>query len=521
MAANPFSGSLGKYGAPAVRPLPDFHRPTPVRPISFPRRPLPRVPRVYPVPRVRPRFPLFPGARPGRLPFGKRPPLVYPFPPGVRRAFPWIEAAYPFVAIGLWYLLQPGGYAVPDGWIKCWDFGGPKEKMSGPTLSWAETCSLTAGDVLLGGQVPSGDYGDEIHIPAHPWELAIWFGPSEASGTRMQYTEKWRYPDKPGMEPEQWWRFVPETWTVPEFIPLNPPWYIPWIGQPEPFPIPYPVYPGTPPMPSYDPEGDPHPFPLGRPEPNPNGDADDVVRPRPFDIPSINLPVDVDAPPAPPVPGIHVPEPPDPDEREGKKRIKGNKAAWWLARLAEKGINSFTETDDVVSAIYKALPWKLRRWRGRDGVWRDRDINTASRLARIHELFGDLNIGDAITNVIQNEASDEAWGKLGQMFKRRAQELGDAGLWAGFRGFQAGENNKKYVWDELYKRLAEEAAKKQGQRYYFTREYDPATKQWYKKRHVRPMTQIPWLRTQSQWSHAFTDGKGHYIGGSRYYYRKG
>ena len=65
-------------------------------------------------------------------------------------------------------------------------------------------------------------------------------------------------------------------------------------------------------------------------------------------------------------------------------------------------IGSYTEVDDTVAALYKGLPWKLRRWRGRDGVWRDRDITSVDRAKRLYQLLGQLDVQKGVKRSSNN-----------------------------------------------------------------------------------------------------------------------
>ena len=183
------------------------------------------------------------------------------------------------------------------------------------------------------------------------------------------------------------------------------------------------------------------------------------------------------------------------------------------------------EVDDYVSAIYRALPWRLRRWRGRDGVWRDRGANTADRLQILYDNLGQLSIQGAIRNLVENEASDRAWGAVGNSLKRRARELGDAGLWNGLRGPGAGTPLNKDQWDAQKARTQEEwrqrIARGEYHNWYSTRSYNPQTNRWERHLHQRPVTAIPWYRQESRYPRRvpLTGADGAYtVERPRYYY---
>jgi len=500
MASNPFKYSVG--GLPGVGPGSDPRSGTwvPPRRDLGDTRNIPWRPRTGGTPKVTVKP--FPNPwKPPTTVFGKKPPLDFtrpgwPVGNNVGRFLPGAVAAA--LLLG-YYLIRPGAYKFPSGWIKCWDVGGPKHAMSGPTLFAGDTCSTGAPDYLLGGQVPSGNYGDPIVVPTFPWEQSIWFGPLTSTGPdRMQYTEKWRYPDLPGVSGPFLIPFEPGAVIIPE-VPL--PWApifpgVTWM------PVPWapPISPTTP-QPNPDPRTDPTPEPYGPP-------ATTVV-PVPSVVPSVDI--NTDLPGVTPFPNVHVQEWPKEPDKEKKKRLTGKQSAAWLAALEASG-TSYMEMDDVVSAIYKGLPWQVRRWRGRDGVWRDRDITSADRMSRIYELFGKLDIAKAIENVASQEMADTVIGSIGNQLADRARALGDAGLYNRPVGFQYGNNKVAENWKELDRLRKEEAARNilAHTRTYKVKKYDATTNSWYWEEHVRPFTQIPWFRQRSNYNGLARPGMGEY-----------
>lgn len=197
---------------------------------------------------------------------------------------------------------------------------------------------------------------------------------------------------------------------------------------------------------------------------------------------------------------------------------------WW--KFLNKGVASFTEIDDAVSAIYKGLPWQYRRWKGRDGVWRDRDITTKTRSERLYSLVGKIDIQTAVTELIKNEFSDRAFGKVGNRLKRRTKELADEGLWGGFQGLGQNPNRFNDSWDEVYKKLKREATEREKRlglrhNWYYTRHWDADKKTFVGKWRQRPVTQIPWYRQRSAYDRR-VDLTGQWYGAKdyrpRYYY---
>lgn len=488
MASNPFKSN----STPARRPSVRSPRVNPVPKEPFPRRKLPRVEPLRPPVRRVPTGPLFPGRRlPVKPPFGKR----WPVPAKVGAGFrvPWgrilsnplvIDGA---LMAGAWLFPTPG-YKMPSFMSQCWDFGGPKQKMSGP-IRVPAGCSGTDIYKNLTGQVPSGKYGDTITFTSTNLGQTVFFGPATSGGTRMTYTECWSRPDAPsGTYPSPVkvpylrplpleWPDMPPDWWVPRVDPLAPegPAVAPPVDHRRPYP-------------NGDPLGDPEADP--RTEPTTEPYSPPVTRV--IDVPSIDI--KVDGPSVVITPDVHTRRPPKPREREKKKRLSSHVSYQWLNVLAN-GIGKYMEVDDVVAAIYKGLPWQVRRWRGRDGVWRDRDPSTATRLKRLYSDLGKLDIETAITEVIKNEMTDQALGRVGSALKKKAGELLPGSI-----GFQTGGSKIRENWDTVYDRLKKEAAAK---KHYEKQKY----KRWvslgmggggYLEEKPQGVTEIPWFRKEGR-----------------------
>lgn len=268
------------------------------------------------------------------------------------------------------------------------------------------------------------------------------------------------------------------------------------------------------------------PFPLDRPLPEPRNDPDlpNPWEPLPewpvpdVDVPSIDLTPGEDL-----TDGKHERRPPEPPEREKKKRLGKSKSDRWLWVL-NNIVGTFTEIDDTVSAIYKGLPWKYRRWKGKDGVWRDRDANTALRLERLYKLVGKIDIDVAVDEIIKNEMTDKAFGKVGNRLKKKTRELADDGLWGSFQGLGRNPNRFNKSWEEVYKKLKTDAAKRErekGHNWYYSKSYDRETNRWVGVWKQRPMTQIPWYRQRSNFDrtrHLTGQDTGYKTKVPRYFY---
>jgi len=281
----------------------------------------------------------------------------------------------------------------------------------------------------------------------------------------------------------KWW-YYPNGWNgvnpledpAPQITPLPP-------GMPEDNPYPYPFAP------------QPFPFtpPLVRPNPQPQPPPLIVPFPTggPPSVPSIDI-----TPGGQIAPGRHEIRPPEENEREKKKRMRPD-TSFKIYKFLEKYGGSYMEIDDAVAAIYKGLPWKLRRWRGRDGVWRDRDHTSTRRLERLYSSLGQLDVEKAMIELVKDQLSDKAFGMVGRHLKNKTRELGDAGLWSGARGLGQGTPLSNHD-EEARKKLIRDKFKAQSDdsRWYRVREQQ-SDGSWRSVLKQRPNTQIPWYRQQS------------------------
>lgn len=466
--------------APVSRPQPATRRPPTRDPRVTPWRPRPKP--------ITPKGPLFPTVkRPPVAPFGRRPPFLpaSPLLPGkLRPLLPFLRlhplvgamlAAYDLYQLYQW-LNQPGQGAPYGSVVDCGVL--PRmPQLPGPIFGWTGSTTCVGTGPLPGPAVAGAVYGE--WSTTHQW-LAEWWTVrlSRNTGETLRF---YHFPDGP----------------PPPEMPYPPPAELPGVILPQPDPLPYPYpfapqpYPHTPPVTRPRDEPYPQPDPYPRPQPSP--------RPAPTPSPAPGTVAPVPAieftPHGGVAPGWHEQRPPTPDEREKKKRLNPGTSAAWL-NFMNNAIGSYTEVDDTVTALYKGLPWYVRRWKGRDGVWRDRDITSVARAARLGEHLGKLIIEDAITNLIVNGLTDEAFGLVGNALKQKTKELGKEGLWQGFQGPQAGGSLRGDNWQEVYEKLKKEAAKNQKLRQYTVKEMNPdGTYRLVRK--TRPVTQIPWFKQES------------------------
>lgn len=461
---------------PTERPRRDKppERPRRTSPKPTPRTPT-RVPRVIPGPTPVPR----------KFPHGRAFGLGNPW--RIVKSNPWASAVIGGAGLLAWWLYQQDWNPEDNGWQLCCKIGDfPNEayrvtSSADPIGTPPARCSRGSpcGTVL---QVPTGSWPGTIPaVTTGRFEQFLYLGPYNSNQTRMDFTEKWsRTKTNPGPAlPEQ--NPEIEEYPVPFPIPEAP--YVPWSP------------------PEILPEWQPLPIspPLTRPQndPTPRNRYDPLPRVRVGRQPAINI--DTRDGPIPAI-GEHEQKPPSDGEKEGKKRINGAVSAAFHARLLDRAINTFTEMDDFVAALYQGLHWTVRRWRGRDGVWRDRDYQTHTRSMRIYNEFGKFSIAKAISAVAANEAQDRAFGIVGRALARRAGELGKEGLWASSGGFQRGGSLHRQTWEQAYARLKrEQAAKVPPSRKYTTSTYDEANNEWVSRKHVyNSRTTLPWYRQRSE-----------------------
>lgn len=470
---NPFKTNRTAASVPRPKPYSD---PKPVV-----RRPPPRRPRrdhpwrpAKPKVRVRPKFP---GHGPyKRPPFGKLIPA--PASVAVRKAVMnrVIGKFIPFVG---WVLLAYDIWEVMQAWRNTNAVGNtgtfvcavqpPVPPYSGRIAGYDWGSSNTS---FCGSQAP---HGANNYAPGTPW-LKEWMDHSTQNIWRG--TRSWFYPSKPAYLDFPGFKWGP---MYDYGIPL-PHWFEPaWPFMPEPYPLAPPIRPGARPIPRTDPD----PKPVPRPAPR--------LSLPPGVIPAVTIGGTSNNDRAKQGPDFHIKRRPKRrKEKERKKRLSTKLSAEWLELLKRTGAR-YTEMDDFISALYKGLDWKLRRWRGEDGVWRDRDHTTVGRAARIAALLGEINIQKAIHEIVKNEASDRAFAKVGQALADRAEKMG---YWRGGAGFQAGGSNKRnLMWEAQKKAQQEKFAREYRNQFYAVRVLKDG--EWVTEYRLRPKTQIPWLRKQS------------------------
>lgn len=348
--------------------------------------------------------------RPKVKPFGKK------FPQTVGQGVSLDPSRWArFGPIGLvpfflpWFF-KPAGLVMPPGWMLCWDTGAPKQMFSGPTTAFADTCSTSELDYLLSFQVPAGEVGtDTPSVIAWPGSVAFWQGPEQAGGTRMQYTCKWR---RAGGGPATVIPYEPAAFApvLPRLPSPDPNDLTPLVLFPDPFPEVGPVWtptpePGTTSYPpkvvaGYDPPGT---VTTGQPT-----------------LPG--LPTTVISTGGVTVGPPHVWEPPRTPESKYKAGTSPfSILATRLLAVASGLYNGITETVDLVAAIYSALPAHI--------IAQHPDNLTDAQklpfmLAMIYQYRNQIDLDEAVDNVIANAVEDAVWGRFFQAQNYVRQQTG-------------------------------------------------------------------------------------------------
>lgn len=456
---------------PVSRPTPATRRPPTRDPRVTPWRPRPK-----PIPNPKPGGPLFPGVPKPKYPvFGKRPPHLPVSPLALGRLRPLRPFLRLHPALALGFL----AWDVYD----LYQVLKKQYQLIGYRIDPSRNCEIPAWDSYLHFSQFGRPCNSLVNVPSpevdwptrQPSRIYEWW--RESLTNRYGVRKSWVRTFEPGV--------------VPGYVPPQEAIYPPPL--PEEMPYPYPFAPQPLPLspPITRPRDEPYEQPRPQPRPNP------AASPVPYRPPwSTEIPVISFEPGRQPLPDIHTRRPPSDTEVEKKKRLSPGVSAAWLGFLGN-AVSSYTEVDDAVEALYKGLPWYVRRWKGRDGVWRDRDITSVARAARLGQHIGKLIIEDAVTNLIVNGLTDEAFGLVGNALKQKTKELGNEGLWQGFQGPQAGGSLRGDSWEEVYEKLKKEAAQREIKRRQYTVKTRLGPGLYKYETRTRPVTQIPWFRQES------------------------
>lgn len=429
---------------------------------------------------------------------------------------------YPWVGTGTFdfgkYISSYASWNVAELIEIEWILSHPPEPIMWPDGSYEHTFSFH-----------TDSFAPDITFKSTTWSSKVWASPKSWP---EPYRPPIQDPDyEPIGDPVPDWPLYPQPrpapWEIPQewqpYAPTPDPNNFP-PSQPDPLPphpdvIPpkWPIWPfPTPPpfpVPPPNPNPKPNPFPQPRPDENP-----DPSTPNPNPVPIPNpTPLPEPAPVrgrrrrgrrdryphgmipvteveagenlAPhPYPEWHKNEPPEKGTKERKRRVPQDKL-YNFGQGLMKTFGKFTESDDFIRAVYKALPWQVRRWRGRDGIWRDRHWNSKDRLGAIWQYNHMINIAEAINNIMIDQANDSVVGKYGQM---QAEQYGKVGM--GLTGAHQGERQKQQLWDDVEKKWKRSQPMPVRE---FKRWVKSPNGKWRLITDHRPATTIPWLRTKN------------------------
>jgi len=355
-----------------------------------------------------------------------------------------------------WFPWSPEGgrqISLPDGWGLCCD-NGAQPKLAYRINDMGSICAVWGCTLNL--QVPTGPIEnftpDQLIVGmiGPPWARSIAFtgvafGRETISGDRMSFDEVWVEPapvpwndawgdsgapdaithwpgyddlmnsvtNQPGLfMPPVAVGFLPAI--APDLMPINQP-----MSDPLPAPLNAPgrvgLDGGLTPTDPYTgfPVGSPKPFVPTMPYP-PTGQ----YLP-PYELPSLNIDIRPNAPIVS-APGGSGNIPPPPGDKERKYRSPMTAGIRGILAGATGG-------NDAIGAFYDSLPSKLRRWKGRDGKWRNRDISPQTKLARLLQNSKDIDLPTALENLLKNEFEDRVIGGLSKGIQRNYSKMPGGG----------------------------------------------------------------------------------------------
>lgn len=277
--------------------------------------------------------------------------------------------------------------ALGPGWRAYWC---PAPGGTGTPVFRTTAYPVVPGGSLLnciGGQAVAGN-------PTPGVDGGAWWRPSVGNPDRYHHLITFT---PPSANPQPW----PWPWGVPTVIPptLPSPQRLPW-------PIEIPVW-GWPDLrvPNWRdiPNRPNDPFPEGT-DRGPKPGKPDPQSPNP-------------GKPTPPKPV----KPPPPDVKERKFMIAVHPAS-----LLYRAVNAVSESDDAVTALYEALPKRIKRQ-----VYRElgRQPGVHEKVAIVARFIDQVKWDKALVNLVENQFEDWLFGKAGRILKAANRASGRA---AGF-----------------------------------------------------------------------------------------
>lgn len=348
----------------------------------------------------------------GRLSLAKR----------VVRLNPYLAAG--LIAYEILSAAQEETWAPLGGWTKTLTTIAPNPFYYGGKVSVSRTTTYPAAALTrsfvtsgLGNQAYTGTPGDPWALVTSAHRTFVMGKTGDSFGvplSRMQMQELWERPVAGAFT-----KPLPVPAKAPVALPVASPqtWPITWNasnakpGEAPAFPaaIPFSILPRLNPAANpnrqvrYDVEGAPHFLSSMRDVPN-----DWSVSIGPRGAPNT-------------APGSHTMQPPSkapPQLKERKVRMSQT------AGSVLKMVSELTEAVDFIDALYKALPDSAKpRYRGTKYV--RRVVSPHEKARALFDNFEDLDISDAIYNLIANEIEDQIYGRVGRVGGAISQRLGN------------------------------------------------------------------------------------------------
>lgn len=288
-----------------------------------------------------------------------------------------------------------------------------------PTFDYTEWVIIVRGVTFGRSQV-----NDERMVMDNMWPaVGGWpkmpLFPDGHTPTKAEILARWPSMDIQLVQPRPVYMPAEDYGILPSLDPMQIP-----INRPIEFPRPMPLFVAPPPLGPRDPlESNWSGYPA-----NPGLVAPTRPEPwtPPYEVPSIDIPL---VPGVRPSAGGHNKLPPGRNEKERKTRRSLPAAAL---------LSAMTDVSDVIDAFYKSIPAKgtHRRWKGRDGKWREAAITPQDKLLFIFKNAKEMDLDKAIDTLIQNEIEDRIIGGISQGLKNtydRNRPHGSLGI-----GYQAG-----------------------------------------------------------------------------------
>ena len=131
-----------------------------------------------------------------------------------------------------------------------------------------------------------------------------------------------------------------------------------------------------------------------------------------------------------------------PSRHENRKppfRTKERKFILSMASGSAAGmfVSAVTEADDFVDDLWRALPDDLRkskkRYKGKDGRWHAAKVGELQKFAALLGHYQEIDVGKALYNVLVDQATDAAYGRLGQLNAKAQRNVHNSGYGPGVR----------------------------------------------------------------------------------------